>query len=243
MLKVAICDDEVEICSQLEADLNAIAGDIGLSLEVDIYNLGTNLVEHLKKGYAYDVLFLDIEMKGLSGIDVGKWLRKKHQDQHTKVIYISWEQSYAMELFQIRPVDFLIKPIKKEVLKPLVIELVSMLEADNQWFYYMTKHVTNKVLTKDILYFESENRVIRIITTEGVITFYGKLSEVLTKVNRNLFWHVHKSYIINYKQVELFEYDRVLMNGGGIIPISQSKRKDIRNKQMTMQSDGGHHDH
>jgi len=242
MLKVAICDDEADICSQLEADLDEIAREKSVAIEIDIYHKGTKLIDYLKKGHVYDVLFLDIEMAELSGVEVGQWLRKKHQDQHTKVVYISWEEGYAMALFQIRPIDFLIKPLKKEVLRPLMTDLVSLIETDNQWFYYTNKNVTNKVLIKEILYFESENRVIRIVTSEEVVTFYGKLSEVLTKVNRHVFWHVHKSYIINYNQVQLFEYDRVLMNGGQIIPISQSKRKDIRAKQMLVQSGGDKHD-
>ncbi len=65
-------------------------------------------------GEYFGLIFLDIEMQYVNGIEAGKIIREKMKDELTKIVYISGSDNYAMELFQVRPLDFLIKPISKD---------------------------------------------------------------------------------------------------------------------------------
>ncbi len=106
MLRIAVCDDEMDICSRLEAVIMEIAERKGRQVEIDVFYSASKLKEYVGHGNRFDAIFLDIEMEGLTGIDFGKVLRNEFKDDSTKIIYISWERDYAMDLFEIRPFHF-----------------------------------------------------------------------------------------------------------------------------------------
>jgi DNA-binding LytR/AlgR family response regulator len=91
---------------------------------------------------------------------------------------------------------------------------------------------------KDILYFESNNREVKIVTTEGEEIFYGKLNDVFKQVAKHHFMFIHKSYIINYFFVTKFTYEEVTMSNSEVLPISQSRRKSIREMQIRFEKEG-----
>ena len=93
-------------------------------------------------------------------------------------------------------------------------------------------------IIKDILYFESDNRKINIYTTKGQISFYGILSEVLEELDEFDFLFIHQSYIVNYNHIISFEYNQVTMSNDTILPISQSRRKIIREQQLNLARKG-----
>lgn len=70
------------------------------------------MYQFICEGACFDIVFLDIELPKISGIDIGKKIRDEMHDETTKIVYISGKDSYAMGLFDVRPLNFLIKPIK-----------------------------------------------------------------------------------------------------------------------------------
>ena len=66
------------------------------------------------------------------------------------------------------------------------------------------------------------------VTVEGEGQFYGKLEEVLAQVAKYQFIQIHKSYVVSYNQITQFKYEAVILSNGESLPISQSRRKDIR---------------
>ncbi|MGE4509058.1 MAG: LytTR family DNA-binding domain-containing protein [Eubacteriaceae bacterium] len=95
-----------------------------------------------------------------------------------------------------------------------------------------------RVRIKDILYFQSINREIRLLTTTDVATFYGKLKDISSQLNEFQFVQIHKSYLLNYAQIIEFRYDHVKLTNSEILPISQSKRKKIRELQIKYEMPG-----
>ena len=120
MLIIAICDDEKNICTSLERVVEEYALGKNINYNIESFNSADELLKHiLLKKNSYDIIFLDIEMKGINGIEFGEILRGDMKDEKTKIIYISWENSYAMDLFKVRPFDFLIKPLEETNMYPI----------------------------------------------------------------------------------------------------------------------------
>ncbi|WP_303864841.1 LytTR family DNA-binding domain-containing protein [Alkalibaculum bacchi] len=86
-------------------------------------------------------------------------------------------------------------------------------------------------------YFKSGGRQVKIVSTEGEKLFYGKLADVFTKVIKHRFMYIHKSYIVNYAHVSTFRYESVMMTNSIQLPISQPRRKEIRELQMKYQKE------
>ena len=112
MYKIAVCDDNEIVCSEIEKVLLNLRKENEFELDIDIYLKGEDLEFKLLNGFKYDLLILDIELGILSGIKVGKTVREKMDNDIMQIIYISAKEIYAMELFDIRPLNFLVKPLE-----------------------------------------------------------------------------------------------------------------------------------
>ncbi len=95
-IKIVVCDDEVEICALLEMMLIDIFRDKGMSCEAESFYTGESLCKEFERR-KYDLIFLDIEMDGKSGIDVGRFLRDELGNETVQIVYISAKTEYAMD--------------------------------------------------------------------------------------------------------------------------------------------------
>ena len=230
MFYVAICDDDNSICSQIENILLSLNKLYPTKIEVEVFNSGEALIQSLSNGMYFDLIFLDIELDKINGIEVGKKLREEMNNETTQIIYISGKDSYAMALFETRPLNFLIKPIKSEKIEDAVKTAMHLLEKSNQLFEFKRGRTITKVPLKEILYFESAGKKINIITTNEVYEFYGKLSDFEDGLSD--FIQIHKSYLVNYYHVIEYHYEYVRMSNKAILPISQQRRKLISDRLL-----------
>lgn len=238
MYRVAICDDEQLICSKIENVVLKYATEINEKIETQVFYSGEELCKFLDIGDGFDLIFLDIEMKMLNGIEVGRKIRDEMDNQITQIVYVSGKENYYRELFDVRPMHFLKKPIEdKEIIQDIRLAM-KLSDKIGGIFNYKKGHEVNRIEVKKILYFESNNREVRIVTTEGEETFYGKLSDVFKQVAKHHFMFIHKSFIVNYLFITKFKHDEVTMTNSEVLPISQSRRKMIRKLQMKFEKEG-----
>lgn len=232
MFRIAICDDEPVICSQIEKIILNYGGKASLDIDVEVYSSGEELYQYLKESTYYDLIFLDIELNKLNGIDVGKKIRNEQQNDTTLIVYISAMENYSMDLFEIRPMHFLIKPLEAEVIVSVVEKAMELSNKYSRTFQYKRGHFIRKIEIRNILFFESMDRKVKMITLGGEETFYESLKNIFTHLEPQGFFYCHKSYLVNYHHISRFEYDQLVMENGTILPISQPKRKHVRNMQM-----------
>jgi DNA-binding LytR/AlgR family response regulator len=232
MIKIAICDDEKSVCAELEKLLLKIGQTIFEQIEIDVFFSGEELYNYMSNKNHFDIIFLDIELGILNGVDVGTKIRNELSDDNIQIIYISSKESYAMQLFKIRPLDFIIKPVTyKKILVVLRIAL-TLIKKNGIFFDYSVSYETHKLPIKDIMYFESNKRKINIITSTEIKSFYGNLNSTYEKVKQFNFMYIHKSYLVNYDYVTTFEYDKLTLINNKVLPISQANRKQIREMNL-----------
>lgn len=232
MLRIAICDDDKIICQQLEDMLADIEEDINEQFEVEVFYSGEELYRFLGKNNRYNMIFLDIEMRDLNGVEVGKKIRDEMNDETTQIVYISGREDYAMDLFEVRPLNFLIKPVSKTKIEAVISKVKKILGESKQFYEYKNGNVNFSVPVGDIMYFESDGRKVNIILMDDVKVFYGKLSEVEEKLGSQDFIMIHKSYLINFNHVIEYTYDYVKMSNKETLTISQNNRKAVREQLL-----------
>lgn len=232
MLRIAICDDDKEVCMQLKSMLEEFSERNAEIFEIKLFYTGEDLWDFLMERSRFDLIFLDIELFEINGVEVGRKIRHELNDEVTQIVYISAKDSYAMELFDVRPLNFLVKPLRKEKIESVLKTAKKVLATTNQYYEYKIGNVNFHVLINDILYFESNGRKVRIILKDDVREFYGKLSEVEEKIKEDDFFTIHKSYFINYNHVIEYTYEYVKMSNNEILPISQNNRKAVREKLL-----------
>ena len=240
--KVSICDDEIVTCEKIEGMIRHIFEKNGLKAEFDVFYSGEKYMQYLQKGNTYDFSILDIELFQMNGVDVGKFIRDVQMDLRTQIIFISSKTRYAMELFAVQPLDFLIKPLNVNALEGTILRGLQYLGNSQEYFNYQVGQKLKSVSCADILYFHSEGRRVGVFTVKQEDHFYGRLANVKSGLP-DYFEQVHKSYIVNMNVIKECRYEELQLMNGLIIPVSRPYRNTLRTKILERKmKTGGNHD-
>jgi len=232
-LKIAICDDIQEICRDLESMLRQIENKYNYTFEIKIFSS----IKELEKSFYendtdFDVIFLDIEFPNeMNGIYLGNKIRNNFFKETIKIVYISGFEQYGKDLFQVRPFNFLIKPLTFSKVEKTINDIIKIITKQKNPFEY---YVEGKKYTIDlykILYFISDARKVTIKTLNTSLiqdTFYEKISNIHEQLSKSDFFLIHKSYLINYHNVAEFQYDKLKLVNDETLNISQTFRKNVR---------------
>lgn len=230
--KVAICDDEICTCKNLEEMLRKAFMSVGVSANIDVFYSGEKIVQYLKYGNTYDFIFLDIELYELNGVDVGKYIRNGQNNIETQIVFISSKTSYAMELFAVQPLDFIVKPISEKSVLNAINKGMRYLGNSDQFFSYQFQKETKRINCSDIIYFKSELRTVVIVTTSGEEVFYSRIATLKDELP-DYFVQIHQSYIINLYKVKSFKINEIIMINNEHVPVSRKYKSLLRTKTLS----------
>lgn len=222
-----IIDDEQPARKLLENYCNKV-NELNV---VGSYKSALDAFEILKEN-TIDILFLDIQMPDISGIDFLKLLKP----QHTKIIFTTAYRGFALEGFELNAVDYLLKPIEfhrflraiekvKEVHQKK--ESIAVKEAEETLLIRSGKK-QYRVPASEILYIKSESEYVNYVTqNHGKLLVHGALKDVIhTLSNTANFHRIHRSYIVNLSHISYVEGSRVHINGE-LFPISETYKVDF----------------
>lgn len=235
MIYVAVCDDELKIGAEVERALIEIFNAMQVEHDIDVFFAGEELCHRMEAGAHYDLIFLDIEFakNELNGVEVGRLIRESQQNNMVSIVYISRERDYAFQLFEIRPLNFLVKPLEFDALEKTVKTYLKIAGLWSSEFSYNVGHDTFKVKVKDIVYFESIDRKLILHFADGTtVEFYGTLKEVYQEQLKKFdFLFIHASYVVNFDYISAIRYNQLSLVGSAVpLPISQGKRSEVRER-------------
>jgi len=232
MIKIGICDDEKLICKEIEDIIRDYEKKTDILISIDVFYSGEAICDYIKKANSFDLIFLDIELEKMNGVEVGNIIRDEIKNEITQIVYVSWKQQYAMELFQNRPFDFIIKPVSQEKISSIINKYIELHINNKRFFEFSFRKSDYRLPFEDIIYFESHNRKIRITGTFGEKEYYEKLANIIEILPDKDFIQIHKSIIISYLYVTKYNYEEVTLSNGEVLPISQKFRSVVREKLL-----------
>jgi len=240
MLKIAIVDDVKAVCSAIEMFLLRLAEKYQLEIDVEPYYHGQKFCDALDNGENYDLIFLDIELPDISGIEICRHIRQVMDDELQMLVFISGKKQYSLELHAFHPLDFLIKDISESDVEKV---LKCYMKINGIWtscFECKRGKDCFKIKTKDIKYLTVIDRAVFVVLhDQTTIEYNGPLEQAYQEQLQKFgFLFVHKQYIVNPAYVALYEYKQLFMEDGQIIPIGSTKRKAIRALQMQQTKKG-----
>ncbi|MCL2841756.1 MAG: LytTR family DNA-binding domain-containing protein [Defluviitaleaceae bacterium] len=239
MVMIAICDDDTKISSELERFIADILGKLSVKHQIDVFTTGEELIKAAETGSHFDLIFLDIKFAedGVNGIEVGRVIRDVHQNHLVSIVYISREKDYALELFDIGPLNFLVKPLKREKLEAVIGKYLRITGLWTKVFTYKIGHDTSKVQIKDIVYLESLGKKLVIYLADSrKVEFYGTLkAEYSEQLQKFDFLFIHNAYVVNYDYISALKVDQVvLVNSGLPLPVSRHRRNEVKESYYTI---------
>ncbi|TKC05068.1 LytR/AlgR family response regulator transcription factor [Pedobacter frigoris] len=181
-----------------------------------------------------DILFLDIEMPGMTGIELVKSLEGKRP----MIIFTTSTVNYAAEAFDLNVVDFLIKPIvpgrflqsvekAREILKT---KNLSVSNREDEFVFIRDSNVVRRIKVGEILYMEAMGDYVKIYIEGRVYSIHSSLKSVEQKLSQAVFLRVHRSFIINVSKIDTLEGGTLIINKM-LVPVSDAYRSAL-NKRM-----------
>ena len=187
-----------------------------------------------EKAYDYlktnscDVLFLDMEMEGLNGLDLIKKL-----DHVPYVVIISSKSEYAAEAFNFDVVDYIVKPVSFERFQKAVLKVENIAEnfksSNKDFFYIKQESKMVQIQYKDVNYVEALADYVNIFTTSKRYTILSTMKAVESNLPSKDFMRIHRSYIVRLDKIREIEENTISIEGK-LLPVSRSNKDNFLKK-------------
>ena len=232
-MTIAICDDEKPICEQVEKLVKKQMPDCN----TELFASGEAL---LKETNVFDIIFLDIQMDDINGIQAARMLRNKKEE--ALLIFITGLKEYVFEAFDVSAFHYLLKPIEEKKFAEVFAKAVSEAEKKRgltEEPFFMKSNGKTIILSRNhILYVESQNRMVNFHTTNECLELYSDMRDLEQQLGRN-FYRCHRGYIVNMGHIAEYEKDRISLTNGETIGLSRRKYKEFVKVYMDYLKKGG----
>lgn len=226
-MKIAICDDDMNCINKIENYIEKIDRN---NAECDAYQNGERLVQAFKTGAEqYDVIFLDMEMEKLNGIETANLIREV--DEHVIIVFVTSHTEYMRESFKCAPFRFLVKPVDPAEFETVFYDIGKKLSKQRKVFAFTENKTKVRLYCDDIIYCESQDHWIWLHTKDSIYKICKPLSEIFELLDKDLFCRVHKSFIINFLYIKTIkENNAELYHCDKMIAVSCSYKKEVLEK-------------
>lgn len=221
-MNVFLCDDQPVFMEEFSAQLKEYFKKRQIPLKLSAFTSGRELLE---AEAVPDILFLDIRMDGMSGLETARILRKRSAQM--KLIFLTAYKQYVFLAFDVDASHYLIKPVKEEKLEAVLNHVIGQLSlAAPRFLTLQSGSSTLRLPCRDILYLEVRDRKVFVHTLEKTQAFYGKLDALEGKLPE-VFYRCHRSFIVNMEAVVRLDKTDLFLRNGEAVPVSKRKYHDF----------------
>lgn len=223
MFKIAICEDNKSFASELKTIIYRKFIQHNLECKIQLFYSGEDIIDSvLNYNENYDVIFFDIELPKLSGIEVAKKIREHNND--IIFIFITYLNEKVYEALNLTIFHFIRKSHFDEEISSILELLIKNIDyLTNKYpFPVGEKDIYFKIY--DILYIEVHNRQVILHTTKNIyVTNYRSLKDLSFKWSENQFYEVYRGIIVNLNHVKDFTNDKIILSNGSIVYIARRR--------------------
>ena len=223
--QVAIVEDDSQASSQLKEMLLRFGGESFVSFEVDTYSDGLKFISSFHA--QYDLVFLDIEMPYLNGMDTAKKIRET--DKNVLIVFVTNLAQFALEGYEVQAFDFILKPITYPNLKMKLMRMVTQLQHDQKDHYIMitTKTMSRKISVASITYLEVKNHYVLFhFLQDEPLQVRSTLSSWEKELSDDHFVRCNSYTLVNLQHVDDIQLQSLMVHGETLY-FSRNKRMDF----------------
>lgn len=238
-INIAICDDEQEQIDTTEKYIKTYVKDNAIEAHISTYPSAEAFLTNYEKN-KFDILFLDIEMKGMDGIELATKLRNQ-KDRSLKIIYISNYPKYMQSSFNVHPFNFLTKPISYTSLRNVMNEIKEeMTEILNTKLPLIINKEIQLIDIKELHYIEtvkSKKKMLSFHFRSHTVLANGTLAEWNEKLNDFDFLTPYKGILLNPSYILVIGKNTITLTNNETLPLSRSYAEKIKTTFLKRVSD------
>lgn len=227
-MKIAVLDDEKQAADTLIAYLRKYEAEKTLDFEISVYNNSESLLEHYD--CSYQILFMDIEMTGINGIQAAKIIRDK--DEHVAIVFVTNMAQFAIHGYEVGAVDFILKPLTYEKFILKIEKILRRLPgSDEETITLRTSNGIVNLPAMSIMYLEANRNYLYYHAQSGIYKVRDTMSDVEKKLGNSKFSRISNCYIVNMKYITKISAAAVTV-GGKELTVSRSKKAEFMQQYL-----------
>ena len=228
-MKIAVCEDQTVQIDLLNYEIENWSDEKNISISIDNFTTAEAFLFQWSDYNKYDIIFLDIKLSKMSGIELSNIIREK--DKNIDIVFVTGFLKYALHGYKVGAIQYLMKPVNIYDLYLCLDKTLHRIrnEEKNSTLILETSKKIIKLDYNDIYYCIMFSPYIDIHTSLEKITIRKKISEIEKALPSEYFVRCHRSYIVNISHIKSITKNNVLLENGVKVPIIRSKYKEVNN--------------
>ena len=233
MIKIAFCDDDMEVLHQMNELLDRYWVERNEDITYAAFQSPFELLTEIEKGIRPDILFLDVVMPGQNGMDVAKEIRQ--YDTNMKIIFLTSSPEFAVESYSVGAYFYQLKPIWEESFFRLMDSVLAECEKKKKNSLILrSKDGITRIDLQQLEYCEVLGRKLLFHLENGaVLESAGSLDDLAGQlIQYSNFFRPHRSFLVNMEYIQNISSRSIKMVNDAEIPIPHGKCSEIKNTYM-----------
>lgn len=240
MFRIAVCDDEEYFRNREKKLIEQYMGKRKYDCRIDLYASGEKLLERTDTDMPYDVIFLDISMEEMDGIQTAERIRKLSKNIY--IVFVTAYITYALDGYKVGAVRYLLKEEASlaNALEECLDTITEQMKEEEAVCEFEFQNGKKRIPADAVLYVESRlHRVIYFVMENGIKEYarYDRLDEVEKELQQYGFSRVHQSFLVNMKYAKNVERYRVTLENGTEVSISKKYYKAVEKEYIRRQGE------
>ena len=233
-LNIAICEDEPVVLHHITQVIQSEFQMLDLPVTIQSYKKPELLALQLKKGVLFNILFLDIDMPSLNGIELAKLANQMISKAF--IIFISSKEEMVYQSFRVRPFRFIRKFEFNKEIHACITDIVDEFseQINQEYLIFSSQNALFRLNIHDIIYIESIGKMLRIVMKEKELEVRYVLSDMENQLKPYHFMRIHKSFLVNRTFIFSIETKEILLTNGVSLPLSRYRAKETKQKFQEM---------
>lgn len=225
-ISIAIVDDEKPIRDLYESYLKEWAVQ-KFNIKIEKFESAEEFLFKYEDDSSFDLLLLDIEMKGINGVELAKKLRDK--EDRLQIIFISGYSEYITYGYDVDALHFLVKPISKEKLYNILDKALAKTNAEDKFILIKHGGALKKLYLNQIYYIKSDKNYILIDCKDEEFRVRMSIKEAMEKID-DRFHQIGRSEIINIEKIDSFDVEKIVLENTKVIYLPKGTFEELNRK-------------
>ena len=225
MIRIAIVDDEEIILKSIRKKTEDLLNELKVDFEIYDYTDGTILLKEFKN-VRFDIVFLDIEMPGISGLEIAQRIRD--EEENVDIIFITNKDDLVYDSIKFAPFRFIRKFRFETEISEALNKYICKYDKNNLMYVFSTLYGKKQVPVMQIKYIEVKSHKLHIHKINEIFTVSGNLNDIEEIFNQYGFMKIHQSYLVNYRFIKLIKRTSVILDDGTELPLSSGRFEQIQ---------------
>lgn len=225
MVSIVIVDDDELQQAHMRQLVNDATQQLDININLTIFPSSEALLFAMEDHPEWELVFLDIEMGGMNGMEAARQIRQHNSD--IQLVFATGYAEYAVEGYGVQALDYLLKPITSSTIERVLERFLNLQVEPETYVIFNVSGDPKRVNLSEILYLEALQGQVLVHLSGDVLTLNESLSQVTRQLN-DRFIPVHRSYWVNLEAVDQLLKQDVLLTNGNKIPMSRRQSKDVQ---------------